>query len=69
MEQLNILRKKIDGIDNEILQLINERMRLNELIYQFKMENNLPLEDKERANKVKTRLMKKEKSEGLVETI
>ena len=69
MEQLNILRKKVDSIDSELMQLIKERFRLNDLIYECKMENDLPLEDKVRAEKIKARLSKKEPSPGLVEVI
>ena len=46
MKDLNSLRNKIDKIDNEIIDLLNDRFDVVKEIGEYKKENNIPVEDK-----------------------
>ena len=48
MKDLNSLRNKIDKIDNEIIDLLNDRFDIVKEIGEYKKENNIPVEDKTR---------------------
>ena len=48
MKDLNSLRNKIDKIDNEIIDLLNDRFDVVKEIGEYKKENNIPVEDKAR---------------------
>ena len=48
MKDLNSLRNKIDKIDNEIIDLLNDRFNVVKEIGEYKKENNIPVEDKTR---------------------
>lgn len=42
-ENLQLLRQQIDGIDNEILEALNKRMRVSREIGQYKKEHRMPI--------------------------
>lgn len=42
-ESLGLLRQQIDGIDNELLEVLNKRMRISREIGQFKKEHRMPV--------------------------
>ena len=42
-ESLTLLRQQIDGIDNELLEILNKRMRVSREIGQFKKEHRMPV--------------------------
>lgn len=48
MNELEKLRKEIDEIDEKIAILFNERMKIVQKIKDYKKENNLPIQDKNR---------------------
>jgi len=50
--ELKELREKITILDNEILELLEERNSLSEEIAEIKIENNLPIEDLKREEEV-----------------
>lgn len=45
MNELIILREKIDNIDEQIVSLFNERMETIKKVSMYKLENNLPIKD------------------------
>ena len=42
-ENLSLLRQQIDGIDNELLETLNKRMRVSREIGQYKKEHSMPV--------------------------
>ncbi len=42
-ENLKLMRNKIDDIDNQILELLYERLNISKEIARFKRENNMPV--------------------------
>jgi chorismate mutase len=42
-ESLGLLRQQIDVIDNELLEVLNKRMRISREIGQFKKEHRMPV--------------------------
>ena len=46
--KLEKLRKEIDKIDNDLIKIIAKRFKITERVRDFKKENNLPIEDKNR---------------------
>ena len=52
MTDINDLRNAIDVIDNNILELIYERMTLVDKIGDFKTKNNIVITDKSRENQL-----------------
>lgn len=42
-ESLTLLRQQIDGIDNELLEILNKRMRISREIGQYKKEHRMPV--------------------------
>lgn len=56
--ELETLREKITILDNELLEMIEERNALSEEIAEIKKENDLPVEDlKREENVIKQRKM------------
>lgn len=47
-ENLNLLRQQIDQIDNELLEILNKRMRVSREIGQYKKEHNMQIVQTER---------------------
>lgn len=50
--QLKILRKKIDEIDLKLIKILAERFKVTKKIRMMKLQNDLPIEDKEREQKI-----------------
>ncbi len=63
MGDISQLRKKIDGIDEEILQLLSKRTDVCRLIGALKRKQKIPIKDIPRENGVYTRV--REKAAGL----
>ena len=42
-ENLTLLRQQIDGLDNELLEVLNKRMRVSREIGQYKKEHRMPV--------------------------
>lgn len=53
------VRAEIDNIDDEICELLNERLTLAETIGKIKKQEKLPVEDKKREKEIITRLCEK----------
>ena len=52
MERLHELRTEIDGIDRQIIELLEERAKLTREIGKIKRELNLPVKDEKREEEV-----------------
>lgn len=50
MEDLSVLRDRIDDIDRQIVALYEERMKVSEMVGRFKIENGRKVFDKKREN-------------------
>ena len=57
--ELNLSRQRIDRIDDEILALFLERMKISAQIAEYKKENGLPLLNKGREREILSRMMEK----------
>ncbi|WP_457754722.1 chorismate mutase [Thermococcus sp.] len=68
MEKLYELRKRIDEIDEQIIELLEERVRIAKEIGEIKRELNLSIRDEKREKEVLKRVGKfKEVFEKIVE--
>ena len=70
--ELEALRRSIDDIDNRLLALIEERVRLVLAVGDFKRDNGLPIYDPERERKLIERLTREARpplEEGTVRRI
>jgi len=68
LEKLYELRKRIDEIDEQIIELLEERLRIAKEIGEIKRELNLPIRDEKREEEVLKRVGKfKEIFEKIVE--
>ncbi len=56
MKDLSEIREKINGIDNQIVELWKERMAACLLVAQYKKENNLPVLDAKRETELLNRI-------------
>ncbi len=52
MNELELLRSKIDQIDSRLVTLLKERFLIVKAIGEYKKENNLPILDKRREAQV-----------------
>ena len=52
MIELNLLRKKIDEIDNKLLILLKERLEVSKKIGEIKKKNNMPIYDPVREQEI-----------------
>ena len=62
---LDDLRKNIDNIDEQLVELIAKRIEIVKKIGEFKKQNNLPVLDKNRFEKVLEKVEKKAIQQGL----
>ena len=62
---LDNLRKNIDKLDEQIVELLAKRIEIVKKIGEFKKQNNLPIVDKNRFDKVLERVEKKAIQRGL----
>ena len=69
VKMIEQLRKQIDEIDNKILQLIEQRMKIAEDVAKCKNKNNMPITDSNRENEILEKLAGKTKYPGLVESV
>ena len=72
-DELNILREKIDSLDDKILLLIEERIKITEKIGAAKKKLDIPIRDanreKEKIEKLKAKTSKLNIPEILIEKI
>lgn len=66
---MDVLRKKIDKIDEQILKLLKKRVDVVEKIGKYKKNNNIPIKDVKREKEVIEVLVKKAKEYGLSKDI
>ncbi len=52
MKDLSKLREEIDSIDSQLLTLLSERIKLVREVGEYKKENNLPIVDPVREQKI-----------------
>jgi len=64
-ENINILRKKIDEIDNSFLALLSDRMDISREIGTYKKEHNMPVLQSKRYDEIQDKLNKTAKELGL----
>ena len=63
--QLEYLRKEIDNIDDELVDLLNNRMKVAREIGQYKKENNITILQSKRWNEIINRVRAKAEKFGL----
>ena len=71
MEDLKILREKIDKIDDEIVKLLSDRMACSEAIGEVKKSLSAPVADLKREDEIINRLTlnKKESEAELIKDV
>ncbi|MFD3156611.1 chorismate mutase [Haloimpatiens sp. FM7330] len=52
MENLDIIREKIDDIDKEIVKLFEERMNVVMKVAEYKQQNNIPILNQKREEEI-----------------
>jgi len=52
MAQLNKMRKEVDRIDEEIVEVLSKRFSVTKQIKTYKQKNKLPLFDRQRENNI-----------------
>ena len=57
-KKIKILRKKIDEIDSEIIELLNKRMDASIEVGKIKSKVDVPIKDKHREKRIIDRLIK-----------
>ncbi len=65
--QLSALRRKIDHVDSQIIQLLQDRMLIVEQVGIYKKENAVPVLDPDRWQEVLASRIKEGKTVGLNE--
>lgn len=65
MDKLKVLRKLIDEIDNQLLDLIKSRMDIVVEIGNVKKDNNVEVVDEKREQEIYDRLVSKAKEKGV----
>lgn len=65
MNQLSNLRKIIDAIDEQILDLIKSRIEVVVEIGEVKKENNIDVKDEKREEEIYNRLVEKAKEKDI----
>ena len=61
-KEINLLRKRIDSLDDKIITLLDERLKLSLKIASEKQKNNLNIYDKNREINIIDRLKKLKKN-------
>lgn len=64
MDELNNLRKKVDKLDSELLNILKRRLILSKEISRFKRKNGLKILDKKREKEVLQNKIKKSSLNG-----
>lgn len=57
--ELSEIRRSIDAVDDQLLNLFLERMRLSEAVGAYKNENHLPILNKQREREILTKVSEK----------
>jgi chorismate mutase len=65
VEEIVQLRKKIDAVDEQILSLFSERVRICEVVGAAKKANGLPVHDARREEEVYSKIRERAKKIGL----
>jgi chorismate mutase len=65
LEKISTLRRRIDRIDDEILRLLNKRVKTSKSIFLVKQEIAAPAKDYERESEVYLRVVRKASEFGL----
>jgi chorismate mutase len=65
VDELKLLRKKVDDVDDQILRSLCERAKICKNIGEEKKKQGLPIRDDERENEVYKRVKEKAASLGL----
>lgn len=63
--ELQKLRQQIDQLDDELLQVLSNRMKITDLIGEYKKENNITILQAQRWNDILQRAFEKNESLGL----
>ena len=66
---LSSLRKKIDNVDLQLLELLAQRLKISREIAEYKRQNNLPIQDRKRELEVITKRIEKFKQLGFDDEI
>lgn len=53
MNELELLRKQIDDVDNELCSLFKKRMKIAKIIGNYKKNNNIEVLDSNRESEIK----------------
>lgn len=64
-ENLNSLRRQIDELDNNLLELLAKRMRVSQEIGQYKKEHNMPILQEHRYDEILTDRIKQAEQMGM----
>lgn len=67
--ELNVLRKEVDEVDNQLKTLLIKRMSICLDIAKYKSKNNLPKEDAIREKQIIEKLKRNEKFPGMIESV
>ena len=67
-DEIAMLRAKIDEIDDQILYVLSERLKVCKAIGIAKKKQKMPIRDEERENELYLRVKEKSKKLGLNET-
>lgn len=65
MNEINRLRKNVDEVDEKILELLDQRMRIVKELYKIKEKEGIPIIDKKREEKVEKIWLKKAEKLGI----
>ena len=63
--ELDKLRSRIDKIDDELIDLLEQRLKIAKAIAEYKVKHNLSIEQPEREKAVLEKLMHRAKKKGL----
>jgi chorismate mutase/prephenate dehydrogenase len=69
MSEIEDLRKQIENIDEKIVYLLSERMKLSSKIGKIKQKNNFPITDEKREESVRLRWLSLSQKYGIPESI
>ncbi|MFW9828935.1 MAG: chorismate mutase [Candidatus Thorarchaeota archaeon] len=70
-KELELYRRKIDKIDNKLVKLLNERVRLVKIVGEIKKKNNIEISQPQREKEVIERMKSRSKllKNGSIEVI
>ena len=65
MEEILLLRRKIDEVDSQILQLLNDRLDISKRIGTIKKKLKIPIGDPQREDEVYRHIIQKASKPGM----